>query len=75
MSSKTWTTLRAEGGIFSPRADRNPFAGANKALLAYCSSDAWVGDVGASAASLNYAFRGQRILCVILSVSLSTLLF
>jgi hypothetical protein len=38
-------TLRA--GIFETSA-KNPWANANVAYLPYCSSDAWVGDVGAS---------------------------
>ena len=64
MSSNGWPDERAEMGLFSPNPAKNPFAGANYALLGYCSSDAWVGDVGASVLTYSFSFRGQRILCV-----------
>ena len=64
MSTNGWPNERAEMGLFSPNPAKNPFAGANYALLGYCSSDAWVGDVAASVLTYSFSFRGQRILCV-----------
>jgi hypothetical protein len=61
MSSTGWARTQQVGGIFSTDP-ANPWANANKVYLSYCSSDAWIGDVGASAATYNYAFRGQRII-------------
>jgi len=48
------------GGVFSG-SDSNPFRQYNMVYLEYCSSDAWMGDVGASAATFNLNFRGQAI--------------
>jgi hypothetical protein len=67
MSSKWWASKRVVGGLFSPLTSKNPgFASANKVLVPYCSSDAWVGDVAASTATFGHEFRGQRIMCVAL---------
>lgn len=60
-SSRTWPDTVSLSGLFSPQFGRNPLAGANKAFLGYCSSDAWQGDAAPSAATGNLAFRGQRI--------------
>jgi hypothetical protein len=66
MSSKWWAAKRVVGGLFSPLTTKNPgFATANKVIVPYCSSDAWVGDVGASDDTFGYEFRGQRIMCVV----------
>lgn len=61
MSSTHWPKVQEVGGVFS-QSPLNPWADANKVYLSYCSSDAWVGDVAASAATYNYAFRGQRLI-------------
>jgi hypothetical protein len=36
--------------------------------LGYCSSDAWVGDVGPESNSWGWSFRGQRIISATLAV-------
>jgi hypothetical protein len=61
MSSKGWPGVVSLGGILDNNPLKSPWAGANKAYVGYCSSDAWVGDVAASAATFGLAFRGQRI--------------
>lgn len=61
MSSTNWKPVQVVGGVFSSQAG-NPFQTYNKVYLGYCSSDAWMGDVGASGATWGYAFRGQRII-------------
>jgi hypothetical protein len=60
-SSRTWPFELALGGLFSPVVGKNPLAGANKAFLGYCSSDAWTGDAGPSPTAGGLQFRGQRI--------------
>jgi hypothetical protein len=65
MSSAKWPPSMSLGGIFSSPASLslNPWAHANKAYLSYCSSDAWVGDLDASApGSGNFSFKGQAII-------------
>jgi hypothetical protein len=62
MSSTHWPKVQTVGGVFSKSA-LNPWADANKVYLSYCSSDAWVGDAAASAATFGFAFRGQRSAC------------
>ena len=47
MSSAKLAPSVALGGIFET-SHKNPWAGANIAYLPYCSSDAWIGDIGAS---------------------------
>ena len=49
------------GGAFERNTARNPLGNINVAYAPYCSSDAWVGDIGASDATFGYQFRGQRI--------------
>lgn len=61
MSSTNWPATEQVGGIFST-SKANGWKDANKVYLSYCSSDAWVGDVPASPATYNFAFRGQRII-------------
>ena len=56
----------ALGGIFEI-SSKNPWAAANVAYVPYCSSDAWIGDIGASDATFGWAFRGQRILASVLA--------
>ena len=65
MSSAKMTPTVALGGIFET-SHKNPWAAANIAYLPYCSSDAWVGDIGASNFTWGFAFRGQRILAAAL---------
>ncbi len=67
MSSQEWPQHITLSGLFSPDPSKNPFAGANKVFVGYCSSDAWTGDIGASAATFGYAFRGQRVLRAVLA--------
>jgi len=57
MSSSTWKDSFVQGGIFEDNPQKSPIAGAVKAFVPYCSSDAWVGDGEA----YSYQFRGQRI--------------
>ena len=54
------------GGVFSDNPE-NPWASANKIYAAYCSSDGWAGDVGASAATFGWNFRGQQIIAAIVA--------
>ena len=69
LSSATWTPTRTYDGIFSRHAHLSPFASANAVSVPYCSSDAWVGDVGGgtldssgrNASVLGWHFRGQAI--------------
>ena len=48
-------------GVFDTDPRRNPLWGANKAYVAYCSSDAWAGDAGPDGNPMGWQFRGQRI--------------
>jgi len=48
------------GGALSSQSEENPLLwGAHKASLLYCSSDGYMGNVGATKASFNWHFRGQ----------------
>ena len=61
MSSSSWpATFDEIGGILST-FPASPWRSANKVFLPYCSSDGWVGNVGASNATFGWAFRGQLI--------------
>ena len=55
----------------------NPFASANKVFVAYCSSDAWLGDVSAAqtlaANGFDWSFRGRRIIRATLDLLASDL--
>lgn len=62
MSSSRWPGTLQAGGIFAS-APGNPFAAANKVYVAYCSSDAWMGD----ASAFGYQFRGQAIVSAVLA--------
>ena len=68
MSSNGWPGVISLGGIMDESPAKSPWAGANKAYLGYCSSDAWVGDVPASPETFNLAFRGQRIITAALQM-------
>ena len=48
-------------GFLDASSDNTPLWGANKAYLYYCSSDGYMGDAPASAATWGYHFRGQRL--------------
>ena len=61
-TSNMWWWKMAMGGIFDKDPKRNPFAGANLVYVGYCSSDAWVGNVGAGPDTFGWHFRGQRII-------------
>ena len=67
MSSSDWPWQLGMGGVFSSNPVHSPFATYNKVLLGYCSSDAYMGDVGASPATWGFAFRGRRILAAALA--------
>ncbi len=62
ISSVGWPASIDAGGIFSRDASQNPWAAANFAYVAYCSSDAWMGD----AEAYGFQFRGQAILAATL---------
>ena len=66
MSSSKWAQTQDVGGIFSTEPS-NPWSGAQKVYIGYCSSDAWVGDAPASPETYNFAFRGQRIISATLA--------
>ena len=61
LPAKRYHHLRM-GGIFDSDPRRSPWAGANLVFVGYCSSDAWVGDVGPESNSWGWSFRGQRII-------------
>ena len=67
MSSANWTAQFEQGGIFSNETDESAWASANKAFVKYCSSDLWVGDVGASDATFGWSFRGSRIVAAVIA--------
>jgi len=77
VSSLLWPEALSLGGLFDSNATLNPFASANKIFLAYCSSDAWLGDVSAAqtlaAFDFAWAFRGRRILAATLRTLASEL--
>jgi len=67
MSSSGWGPRYALSGVFSSLSTISPMASYNKIYLMYCSSDAWVGDIGASEATFGFDFRGQRIIAATLA--------
>jgi len=66
-SSRPWYKHLRMGGIFDSDPHRSPWAGANLVYIAYCSSDAWVGDVGPESNSWGWSFRGQRIIAAVMA--------
>ena len=56
MTSTGWPATRNLGGIFSTNPALSPFAAAHQVYVPYCSSDAWVGDIGATASHSSHAF-------------------
>lgn len=65
MSSKSWSDTLVQGGIFSGGAE-NPFANVNMVYVKYCSSDLWMGDIGASTDTFGYNFRGYAIIMAVI---------
>lgn len=61
MSSKGLAIELEKDGILSDDPSVSPWWGANKAVLAYCSSDGYMGDAGASKTTWQWHFRGQRL--------------
>jgi hypothetical protein len=65
MSSLSWETELAQGGIFGtgngPTNGVSPWGIANRVYIKYCTSDLWSGDVAAGASNFNFAFRGAHI--------------
>ena len=63
MSSAGYLPTRNATGIFSPDPVLSPFASANKVYIPYCSSDAFVGNMGKNESlSLSWHFRGQDLI-------------
>ena len=65
MSSSTWASQMAQGGIFDTA--NSAFGNANRIYVKYCSSDLWSGDVAASSATFNFAFRGARSVSAVMT--------
>ena len=65
MTSTKWTPTKKLGGIFSPDSSVSPLSTANRVFVPYCSSDAWVGDMGDGV--LGFHFRGQAIVRAVMS--------
>lgn len=67
VSSKTWgrTYTAVDGGILS--ANGTQFAKANVVYLKYCTSDGYIGDTPASAATGGLAFRGRQVVAATIS--------
>ena len=61
VSSLTFPSSRTVYGILDADPAHTPLWGANKAYLGYCSSDGYMGDVGASDDTWGWAFRGQAL--------------
>ncbi len=71
MSSLTWPLSLSLGGLFESNAYKSPLAGANLAYVSYCTSDAYVGDAGASDDSLGWAFRGAHVVPAVIQALIS----
>eukprot|EP01038_Epipyxis_sp_PR26KG_P009865 gene9865-13272_t len=61
MSSKGFTDTIQKTGILDEDPRKSPLWGVNKAILGYCSSDGYMGDVAASEATWGWHFRGQKL--------------
>jgi hypothetical protein len=72
MSSDAYPPTRDATGIFSPDPALSPFATANKVYVPYCSSDAFVGNIGKDHASAAWHFRGQDLIAATLDVHTHT---
>ena len=64
---KPWSYDFAQGGIFATDGS-SPWGTANRVYVKYCSSDLWSGDVGASAATFGFEFRGSRVCALTLVI-------
>lgn len=61
-SSNYFSNSISLDGIYSNNPSDSPMWGSNKVFIPYCSSDGWIGDVGAGDVPfINWSFRGQRI--------------
>ena len=67
MSSKNFDSTMSKAGFMDASEKNSPLFGANKAALGYCSSDGYMGDVGASSETWNYHFRGQALIRAMIS--------
>ena len=75
VTSSRWPQVLQLSGMFSTNPRRNPWAGANLVLAAYCSSDDWLGATGGklpavtnAGGGLGWQFQGQELLKAILAV-------
>ena len=75
VTTARWPQVLQLSGLFSTNPRRNPWAGANLVLAAYCSSDDWVGATGGklagvpnAAGELGWQFQGQQLVKAILGV-------
>jgi hypothetical protein len=75
VTSSRWPQVLQLSGMFSTTPRRNPWAGANLVLAAYCSSDDWLGGTGGklpavtnAGGSLGWQFQGQELLKAIMAV-------
>ena len=55
--------------MFDASSKVNPLAHANKVYVGYCTSDAYLGNRGASDETFGWEFRGQEVLKAVLQVS------
>lgn len=62
MTSKGYPSTRTLSGIMDSDPDHTPLWAANKAYLGYCSSDGYMGNVGASDDTWGFHFRGQSLI-------------
>jgi hypothetical protein len=61
-SSSSWPRTISGDGILSDSATHSPIWYANKAYLGYCSSDGYMGNLGASPQTWGLHFRGQALI-------------
>jgi len=61
MSIEENAAVISVSGLRSDLPTKTPLWAANKASLVYCSSDGYVGNVGASEATWGYSFRGAAL--------------
>eukprot|EP00242_Pyramimonas_sp_CCMP2087_P011700 CAMPEP_0198197510 /NCGR_PEP_ID=MMETSP1445-20131203/1105_1 /TAXON_ID=36898 /ORGANISM="Pyramimonas sp., Strain CCMP2087" /LENGTH=580 /DNA_ID=CAMNT_0043866819 /DNA_START=219 /DNA_END=1961 /DNA_ORIENTATION=+ len=59
-SSKLWSDTMDVGGIFAP-PPCSPLYGVHQIFVAYCSSDAWMGDMTATNETFGLHFQGANI--------------
>ena len=58
-SSRQWPESKTFGGMLSNNASVSPVAGAHRAFLADCSSDAFIGNASASPRTFGWHLKGQ----------------